>query len=219
MLAGFLTYLRTNIQFLFLLALWLLVGLYGSYSVYVVVPLSLILLKNKGRYKELLLGFLFMIVLSDRVESSFGFAANLKSVYILLLSAFILLDRKQFEPFNTLYQRFIPFFAVAVVSAFLGDFFFIAIQKTLSYFLLLLVVPNYITQTCKKNKYAFFRNLFYFISCLLFLGLILLVLSPETAIMEGRYRGVFGNSNGLGLFCALIFMLFTLLIDKFKNLF
>jgi O-antigen ligase len=59
----------------------------------------------------------------------------------------------------------------------------------------------------------------YTATCLLLYGFILIVLSYDTAYLIGRFRGIMGNPNGLGIFCTVLFAFFTITINKYKNLF
>jgi len=61
--------------------------------------------------------------------------------------------------------------------------------------------------------------LVYMCAGILLLGFVFKFLSPDIVTREDRYEGLFGNPNGLGIFCLLFFLLFTVVIDFFPELF
>ncbi|HLP10552.1 MAG TPA: O-antigen ligase family protein, partial [Flavobacteriales bacterium] len=51
-------------------------------------------------------------------------------------------------------------------------------------------------------------------------GYVVMVIWPDVAISHGgRLRGVFGNPNGLGIFCILVYTLFFIVNQRFPDLF
>src|ERR1041385_4009453 len=158
-------YLKENIQLYIILAFWLVAGIFGGPVSYAVIPATMILMKKKGMYEELLIGFLFILILSDSLEDRLIFAKNAKNIYISLLSLLVLFDRKDFDPFNKLYKIFLPFFIFSVITMLFSvtdSFFFTSVQKTLSYVLTFLVIPNIVSRLYRENGIVFFRRLVYF---------------------------------------------------------
>jgi O-antigen ligase len=215
-----LAYYKENIQLYIILLVWLLVGMYGGPLIYGVLPISLILMKQRGMYEELLIGFIFILILSDRFEMPLRFAKDVKNIYIVGLGIFLLLDKKAFYPMNKLIKVFIPFFIVAfycLMTSINEPFFFTSLQKTLSYILLFLVVPNYIQKVYLESGPVFFRNLLFFALTILLLGVILIFIKRNFVfIYGGRYCGILANPNGLGLFCLLMFILFSV-VNRFHT--
>ena len=155
-----------------------------------------------------------MLVLSDNRHDQMSWAGHLKEVYIVFLGVFLFLDRKSFENSNNFFQRFIPFFVVAVYCAFDSPDIFLSLQKTLSYFLLLAVVPNYVTKLYLEDAARFFRMIFGVASLILFTGLVLYYFLLHDFVAFGdRYCGLLGNPNGLGIFCMMIFLLLSTVRD------
>src|ERR1700756_1877165 len=99
---------------------WLLVGMYlRPFLLFAYLPLSLIVLNGRKQYMEMLLGFVFILFLSDsRQDNIHYFARDAKEIYILMLAIFLLLNISSFSPFNKLFIRFVPFFIIAVVCIF-----------------------------------------------------------------------------------------------------
>ncbi len=216
-----LDYYKENIQFYILLAVWMVVGIVGGPVIYVVLPLTMILMRQKGMWEELFLGFFFILILSDSELNFFVFAKSVKVVYLVLLAIFFVLDLDDFRPLNLLFQQFGVFFLVAIICLFLSPTIFISFQKTFSYILMFILIPNFITRLYRSNGEQFFKNLIYFGTTILIVGFILYFIQPSYAFSSiiHRYNGVFGNPNGLGLYTFLLFALFYTLNDVFENLF
>jgi len=170
-------------------------------------------------YKELLLGFMFILILSDSRDFALAFAKQAKNIYIVMLTLFLLLDRKQFVPFNGLYRRFIPFFVMAYFALFFSDVLFIGFQKTTSYLFLLMVVPNYLMLLYREEGEKVFKDVVMFAMIMLTAGFLMRVITPENVTLAGRYTGVFGNPNGLGIYCVLIGILYYLVNTHYPGLF
>lgn len=219
--------LRENIRLYILLAVWLVIGAFGGPLIYVVLPLTLLLLKRQGAYQELLIGFFFILILSDNLSDSLQFATKVKNIYISFLALFLVFDRNEFYPFNTIYKIFIPFFLFSFYCLFFSPAALVGIQKTVSYAFVFMVVPNYFKKCYNDYGPDFLKNTIYLGVFLLIIGFAVGLLIPGvTFIDEGRFRGVFGNPNGLGLFCFALFCfvvgvnrLFTDLFSKSEKIF
>jgi hypothetical protein len=218
-----LSYYKENIQLYLLFTIWLVTGIFGGPVIYVVLPLTLLLMKRKELYEELFIGYLFILIISDSAEDSLVFAKSIKNIYIASLAVFFLFDMKSFQPINQLYKTFLPFFLFAVFTmcfSVTDPFFFTSVQKTLSYFLTFLVLPNFFVKLFRESGEAFIRRFMLFCFTTLLVGLILKFLAPDIAYLEsGRFRGVMGNPNGLGIYSFMLFIVFFVVNDFFSNLF
>lgn len=204
-------------------AIWLVVGMYGGPVIYGLVPLVMILMKRKGMNEELLMGYLFILVLSDSLETSLLFAKDLKNIYITMMALLLFADIRNFQPFNKFYKIFIPFFIISVITMLnsTGDaFFFTSVQKTISYFLAFLIIPNFVSRLYREEGAQFLKRVIFFLFTILLIGFVVKYVSPTTALLLGeRFRGVFGGPNGLGVFCVLTFISFYVINDFFPDLF
>jgi O-antigen ligase len=59
----------------------------------------------------------------------------------------------------------------------------------------------------RLHGWSFFRGMIYFLVLVLIAGLVLRFVAPDKTIMGGRFHGIFGNPNGLAIFCFLLFLL------------
>lgn len=203
--------IRRNWYFILLLFVWLLFGLIPGPIVYGVVFISLVLLKLRNAYQEILIGLLYCLILSDSREKILSNFIHLKILYILLMMVILFIDRKKFQPFQHYYAIFILFFIVAAGCILnappetrLGS-----IMKTGSYFLLITLIPNYVLLCYKTDKVHFFKSLLYFCTAILLLGFLLTPVIPGVTMFQGRFRGLLGNPNGLGLFSLLFFLMYS----------
>jgi O-antigen ligase len=67
--------------------------------------------------------------------------------------------------------------------------------------------------------WEFFRNLLHMMAVILLLGLVLDKLGFISTEIAGRFRGLFGNPNGMAIFCHLSILLLTVVISINKELF
>ncbi len=213
--------IQKNKSFAFTLIIWVISGVYLGPVVYAVVPLSLFAFKSREMYMELLLGFIFILVLSDSLQDSLSWAAQVKYEYIVLLFLFMMLSRKSFGELNLFYQKFIPFFIIAFLCLFKApsDNIITAIEKTLSYLFLLLLVPNYMMRCHRDYGTEFYRTLVYLCFCILLYGIIARFVHPTQVFREDRFCGVFGNPNGLGVFLTLLVLVIVVISDIFPDIF
>lgn len=219
MFSGVFDFLRTKRTFLITLLVWLLAGMYGGQLALVVIPLSLLILIGQGKFDEAILGFLLILILSDSRQPSMAFAASAKDLCMLVMATGIILFRDSFFPMNRIFVRFLPFFVFALLGLIYSQTVSTAAQKTLSYFLILLVVPNYLITAWRSQGPVFFRNLVFFIALLLIIGFVIRVLRPEIVTLEGRFTSLLGNPNGLGIFVFLFTMIFVYVDTEIGNMF
>ena len=203
-------------QFLILLSMWMLFAfLGGSTAAYIIVGLSTLLLASSKRYFELLLGFFFLLLLSDNLDERLWFAKTFKNFYMVLMGLVVITDREKFKPFSNLFNLFLPFILLAIFALQFSGSFGVGAQKTVSYILLLITIPNFFKLLYRQEGISFLRDIVYFLVLILVVGYLSKYLSFEFAYIEGgRMRGLFGNPNGLGIFLFLFFSFF-----KFTNTF
>jgi len=189
---------------------WIIVGMYLGPVIYVYVPVTLLIFKSRNQYLEMLLGFFLMLVLSDSRSDNLRFAEFTKEIYIITLGIFLFIDIKNFTPFSKFFVRFIPFFLIAFLCVINGpvDNFYNAIEKTISYILLLIVVPNYVQRAHMDKGIEFYRAVVLLSTAILLMGFVFRFISPGLVSREGRFQGILGNPNGLGIFSLLAFLFF-----------
>ena len=216
-----LSFFKENFQFFTIILLWLIVGAIGGPLIFIILPATLFLLARKGMHEEILLGFLLILILSDNILiGSLVFAKSVKNIYIVLLFLLFIFRKNDFLPLNKYFQRYIPFYLIAFIAMFYSETLSVSIQKTTSYIILFIAVPNYVERLYREKGEIFFKNLIYFLVLFLFWGIAFKYIDPSIAVSHGgRLTGIFGNPNGLGIFCVLIFCLFYVVNQFFPDLF
>jgi len=213
-------FLRHHSQTIIILLIWTIAGVIAKPIALFLVPLMLVLLKLRQRYKEIFFGLIYLCILSDNRISAFFFAKDVKELYFVMMGAFLVFDRKLFAPFNKFVYPFIGFFIIALLcSFFYPDDATVSIQKLFSYFLLYLVGPNYIAMLYKNDPRNFINFFVYFIISLLTISLVLYIPYGEILSIGGRYSGVLGNPNALGLFSTIFLCALFVIIDLEPKLF
>lgn len=212
---------KSNSQFYFLLALWFVAGAFLGPSYLLLIPITLLLLLRKQYYLEILLGFWFILILSDSTLRYMDFAKSFKSIFIVVLAVLVWLKRKDFYPYqNIFFKYFLPFLLWSFVVVSMAPEPFISAQKTLSYAMLLFLIPLLVAWCIHSEKERFYKGLMYFCAVIFIVGLILFVFVPHDIVfVEGRFKSFLGNPNGLGVFSSLVFLFFELVNHKHKNLF
>ena len=215
-----LDFLKRNAQLVIMLLVWAFCGLINQNLAVAVVAISVLLMKQKGFYKELIFGFLFILVMGDNRQPSAWYAANAKNIYIVLLSLFYFFDRKNFSFKNNYFVPFIIFFAAGAISLTQapGPNISNSFQKTLSYVLLLMVMPAYFIKAFTLYKEEFLKDVVYFYAFILLIGILFIAVFPEAVFLKGRYSGIYGNPNGIGIACTLYFLIIMMVKAKFPDL-
>lgn len=100
------------------------------------------------------------------------------------------------------------------------SFFYTSLQKTISFILSFMVLPNFFTKLYREHGEQFFRRFVFFVITTLLIGFVLKYIAPDFSYLEnGRFRGVLGSPNGLGIYSVLTFIFFYVLNDFFPSLF
>jgi hypothetical protein len=216
-------YYKENIQLFLIFIILLVTGMYGGPVIYVVLPFTMLLMKQKNMMEELFLGYLFILILSDSLETKLLFAKDVKNIYITLLAVFVFFDSRNFQPFDKLYKIFFPFFIFSIFTMLFSindSFIYTSIQKTASFIISFFVIPNFVTKLYREEGPQFFKRFVFCVFTFLLLGFLFKYTIPGVASLEsGRFRGVFGNPNGLGLYCVMAFIIFFVLNEFFPDLF
>lgn len=215
-----LDFITRNKTTLVIFALWFFVGSASTPLFFGLGVLTIILFWRRRMYFEILLGFLFILILSDSLQTATDFAKVFKEVYIVLLAAILVIDRRAFRGYNSIYTFFLPFILISLIGLISSPIIFTGSQKTLSYLLILLVVPQFFVKSLTDCGPKMVRDIIYFSILLIIIGYLLRFVDYGLAFSHhGRFRSVFGNPNGLGIYALLIFGLAAISREYFKGLF
>ncbi|NQY08974.1 MAG: O-antigen ligase family protein [Flavobacteriales bacterium] len=137
---------------------------------------------------------------------SLTFAQLIKPFIGLLWAMVILRKFGVRKATKTWTKHFIPFILWSFFVIIYSPTPVIAFQKTLSYAIILFCVPLFMLEMGAK-RVVFFRRLIFFFMAVLFIGLVLRVIGMDVVVLAGRYRGLMGNPNGLGILLLCQFLL------------
>ncbi len=214
-------FIRKNIAFLLVILSWVLVSIYGQGLIYAWLPITILLLKARDHWPELLMGLLIFLVLSD-MDKAFlrmGIVKSAKNIFVVLLAALFILERHRFYPFSRIFNIFLPFFLYSFFPLIWSKVPLLGVQKTLSYALMFMIIPNYVLYNYRIMGWQFFKNLVHFVAFILLIGLALDQIGLISTDIGTRFRGVFGNPNGMAVYCYLCIMLFSVVVAVNRELF
>lgn len=212
-------FLHDNLQVLILFIIWIIAGMQSSDLALVLVPLSLLLLKWKGKYTAMIMGLWLILFLSDNRHWELKFAIEVKDYALLLLSGMFFLNSKVFEPKQRLFLPFLPFLIWSFFLVVRNPDPVLSFQKTLSFSLMLIAIPSYFHRELQANARAFLRDICCFGGLLLAAGLVMIFIDRDWVYLVGRYNGFLGNPNGVGIFCTLLMIFVWISLQKFPDLF
>lgn len=216
-----LNYFLRSYQFYVLIIIFVLVGIFARPLLFVVMPLSVLFMKSRDLWADMIFGFIIVLVLSDITPEfqRMQVFKGAKNTYISVLALVFLLERYRFVPFAQVFNVFLPFFLYSIFPLVFSGTVIVAVEKTISYALLYLVIPNYVLYNFRLYGWSFFRDLVRFMTVILLAGLFILNYGEYYAYMIGRFRGLFGNPNGMAIFCFLLIVLTAVLNSMKRDLF
>lgn len=214
---------KAHIQFIFILVVMYVIGVWIEPLIYAIFPIVFFLLGQKERYFEMLVCALWMLILSDYIPvdnatfADLEFAKQLKPIIPLTLFIFFILNKEKFRPIPSFLNAFVPFFIISLIALYFSIKMQIGIQKTLSFILMYCMIPIYVNKLHRDHGEAFWKAFLTFIIGMLTIGVVLGVVIPQIGLLQGggRFKGIFGNPNGLGVFLNLTFILWIVL-EEFK---
>lgn len=215
-------FFRQHGQVIVIILLWVATIFLAGPLIYLVFPASVFLMRSRDMWPDMIFGFIIVLVWSDMTPDIFTFrpVKTAKYGYIIALALIFFMESARMQPNSAVFKLFLPFIGFAFLPIVASGVPLTSIQKTLSYALLYLVVPNYVLLCYRRQGWVFFRHLVIFICVMLVSQLAM----PYYTLwywshVAGRFRGYFGNPNGLAIFSYLCLMLFTVLFSIKKDLF
>ncbi|MBL0036611.1 MAG: hypothetical protein IPP26_12825 [Flavobacteriales bacterium] len=202
-------FLKAHTQLLGIIVVWLFTTLYLGPLIYLILPATVFLFRRSDLWADMIFGFLLILILSDMSPEFFQMRKikSAKYTYIIALSLIFLLETQRFMPLSRVFTIFLPFFVYSFLPLMQSSDVLNGVSKTISYALLYLIIPNYVLMNFRRQGWLFMRNFLFFIVTVLAFGYAILYVQPGWVMIGGRFRGLFGNPNGLGIFCYVTFML------------
>jgi hypothetical protein len=208
-------------QLIIMVAFWTLSTLFLGPIAYATLPLSVFYLRSRELWPDLLIGFLFILIMSDMdpMFVNFRYIKSAKYGMMVAMALVFLTETQQFAPQSIIFRTFLPFFLFAYFPIINGNDPINGISKATSYALLYLIIPNFVLLNFRRYGWDFFRHLFVFLIILMYSAYLFYFVHPYYVRLGGRFRSFFGNPNGLGIFNFLFFMLYSTCLYLKKDLF
>ena len=203
-----------------------------------------IYLYQRKKFLEIMVLFWYCTIWSDTRHFQLAPFYAAKMVVIGLMSVGLLNSKNFGGKYSKFANSFVPFFVVAFISVFFSDEISGAFQKTLSYLIIMLVFPTYILASFRREgpefvrKYVMAGTLVIFTSFIWYIfkvpqgffagnlyeasGFASATEAVENGIINenvGRFNGIFGNPNGMGIYCNTFFIFFTICRYYYKEMF
>jgi O-antigen ligase len=176
----------------------------------------LLILRTRDRTK-ILLAFLTMLVLSDSRAAMFEFAASSKVLVVVILFIHVLLSGDTYKTReNQIFRNFLPFIIWAILATLWSINTVAAFQKSLSYSLILFLVPVLFVKAVEDNK-KFGIDFIYHLILIFATGLVLYFVAFDFVSIAGRFSGILGNPNGMGIFILVSLPMAFLLWLAYKG--
>jgi len=213
-------YLKENLAFFLLLILWTVVGIYTGLASYALIGVSIIALMSKEKYAEILLGFWLILMFSDSHFHIFDFAKSFKPAYMSIMAFVVVVHRNRImKGNNMIFQLFIPFFVWSFLIMYRSPELSTTVQKTLSYAFLFYSIPFLMRFLLTEKQSQTFRTFYFIIMSYLVIGLVMRYVDQDFSHLVGRFRGIMGNPNGLGVLTLMIALLFDTIFNKVPSQF
>ncbi len=206
-------------KFYIFLLFWIVVGVFSGPLAFLIIPIHLLFLYRQREWLWILLGIWFIFTLSDSRQFIFLFSQTVKILMMGVLGVLFFLDLKRKIDFY-FFSPFALFFGIAGIAWLNSPIVFDSFMKMSSYALLLLIIPWLVNKALLSGRNSFLIHLVLLGTLVLLVGLILRVVSPSFVIfIGGRFSGLLGNPNGLGIYSFLFFLMVTLIFKYHRNLF
>lgn len=152
------------------------------------------------------------LILGDNLNPSLAFFKDLRILGIVFLGlvTFVQVSMEGFKIHRSI-AYLLPFTLVSVVSLLYSPMLTQAAPRTLSFFLLPFVVFHLFRKELRNTEGLLIRDVVVLAMMILLLGDLLFLIKPSLVSwhegIDRRVQGIFGNPNGLGIFCTLLFPL------------
>ena len=216
MVRSLLTY---NSELLIVLLITVATGFASSFAGTLVALIITLLIVKAEKWSLLIVFFFAILTFSDSRLGMFSFSTMVKPVLTLLLGLLALFFYSKRTVAPRLARSFAPFIVCAAYGLLYSPMIEVSAQKVLSYAMILILVPLFAFLAYNKDKLRFLENIIFFVMLVMLVGLILSRVFPEAMYLDGRFRGLLGNPNGLGLFITNGFLLYQLIRQKSPSLF
>ncbi len=205
---------------LFIIITWLICAQFSEVLSIIIIFGTFLFLFVRSLIDYFFILFFVLLVLSDSRFELLSFAINVKPYVALVfgVSGIFILMKYHYKQ-NILVLYFLGFIISIVFSLFFSDNLSSCFPKSISYILLLIAVPAFISMLLDEYGFMFIKLFIYVFLLILIAGFIFYFFDPNITMLDDRYRGIYGNPNGLGIACLLFFFLLQTILMKKPTLF
>jgi O-antigen ligase len=199
-------HIKNRLDVYSLLISWALVGMYLPKAVAIFYSiLTFVLVLRTRDLTKISLPFLAMLIFSDSRSAMFSFAETAKIGVVVFSLVFVWLNFSRLRSKeNMIFKYFLPFLLFAISATLWSYDPFNALQKAMSYGLIFFLIPLFYLNAKEENE-QYGLELVYFFTTVVLVGLIIHLVNPQFTTLVGRYRGLLGNPNGLGIFLTVMY--------------
>lgn len=198
--------------------LWTFLGTVGSSFAVIGVVATFVLLLASGNFSLFLLTFYCLLVFSDSYSEMYVFAKTIKPLIALMFGLIGFLVIRKYKIRHPFIKMFMPFIVLAILTIVAAEEYFTVFMKTLSYIFIMVATPAILIYSIKKKGNVFLKGYFVIAFLIMILGIIAKYTSYDFSHLNGRFRGMFGNPNGLGLFVVVNYLFYQVVKRKIVGL-
>ena len=170
----------------------------------------IVFLSRKQSWDSAILLFFFCLVFADSLLEPLQFFKFSRIIGIVLLFILSLYSSLRSGIIDKSFISFFPFIICLFIGWFLSPIPVESGTRTFSYIFLSFIVFHLIKGNLTNSYGLLLSDFLVFSSLIIIAGHLLIILSPNSVVTFGsglglRISGIFGNPNGLGIFCFLLF--------------
>lgn len=187
-------------------------GIFGGYISASILFVLTFILKKKNITEFLLVMTLITFLLADNFKGPLSFFQNLRFTIVLLNLVYLL----KFNLLKNNYGNYMLPFAILslIISVFFSPVGIQAYLRVIGFWIVPMIIFKLISTLYKKNRQKTTELLILIFSLFLVLNLILFFVPIMDVFLKGRFKGLVGNPNGLGLIMMFIFGLLQLIQER-----
>ncbi len=217
----FLSFLnKYGVSLFIILPVWTIATNITILASFVIVPLTFVFFYYRGMHDQIIILLLSCLILGDSRLPIFKGYETIRYGAVSTLFALTIMDfaYKKYG-INPILIWLVPFILSAMLSLVDSPVGARGFGKTLGIFMIYFVCLNFVRYYIKLLGKGFVVELVFFFQFVLGLGILFIFLLPSVAFWEGalRYRGVFGNPNGVAAFSAFVIMFAVIVFPYLEN--
>ena len=197
-----------SINIFIIIFCWVFTAYFSIFTSQLLIFSTFIFLAFKDLKYHLFVVYFLFLVLSDSRLDFLAFISSIKPFVSLLFYfiAILIIRKSKFSSSLIKIKFFFPFIILVLFNYFINGFEIMIFQKSISYVLIFIIVP-FLVEDLLIDNIKLIKNIIYIFVFILLISFITYYFAEDISFLKGRYRGVFGNPNGLGIFCLLFFFI------------